>query len=91
MVITPHGIKIVVLAEGVPVEYDHTPDWSNEPRTSFEYNGHRYFFDEFMLFAPLSDEAQAGWDAAYGQWVWSELLIRFHDEEDTVTIARAFW
>ena len=31
-----------------PLEYDHTPDWSDEEVPSFTYKGDRYYLDEFM-------------------------------------------
>lgn len=33
-----------------PLEYDYTPEWSDEPVPSFTYYGDRYFVDEFMSF-----------------------------------------
>lgn len=31
-----------------PLDYDYTPEWSNENVPSFTYRGDRYFIDEFI-------------------------------------------
>ena len=31
-----------------PLEYDYTPEWSDEPIASFTYYGDRYYIDEFV-------------------------------------------
>ena len=64
------------------LDYDHTPEWSEEEEASFMYKGQRYFLSEFMR----TRAHGLPYDGYLNDSYFSGILIKLSEDGETVTV-----